>query len=153
MTFLEQVEGFFKILNRNGVRYLIIGGVAVNIHGYTRATGDLDIWYEPTADNFSKLLQSIREYGFDTSDLEKKTDDLQKGFIRIPFESFYVELLAMIDGKLTFDDVYHRAFDFQIKATPVKVIGYDALIQNKLMSRRAKDLEDITQLERRRSNQ
>lgn len=78
MTFLQEVEGFFKILNRNGVRYLIIGGVAVNIHGYTRATGDLDIWYEPSAGNFSKLLQSIREYGFDTSDLEKRTDDLQK---------------------------------------------------------------------------
>lgn len=52
MTFLQEVEGFFKILNRNGVRYLIIGGVAVNIHGYTRATGDLDIWYEPSAGNY-----------------------------------------------------------------------------------------------------
>ena len=39
MKQLEEVEDFFKLINKNGVEYLIIGGVAVNIHGFTRATG------------------------------------------------------------------------------------------------------------------
>ena len=153
MNFLEEVEDFFKLLNRNGVQYLIIGGVAVNIHGYTRATGDLDIWYNPTSQNFSKLLKTIQVYGFDTAEIEEVAFDPKKGFIRIPFDSFYIELLSIIDGKMPFEEAYEQAFDFHIKSTAVKVIGYDALIQNKLMSRRAKDLEDITQLERRKSNE
>ena len=57
----------------------------------------------------------------------------------------------MIDGKLDFDTTYAKAYMFDLQGTPVPVIGYDELIQNKIMSRRAKDLEDIAQLERRRN--
>ena len=63
----------------------------------------------------------------------------------------FLELLAIIDGKLDYDKVYARTYDFRIDDDLiVKVIGYDDLIQNKIMSRRVKDLEDIAQLERRR---
>lgn len=151
MKQLEEVEDFFKLINKNGVEYLIIGGVAVNIHGFTRATGDLDIWYNPTKENFKKLLKAIRDFGFDTMELEKPINYETKGFIRIPLDHFYVELLSSIDGKMKFEEVYNRAFSFKINATIVKVIGYDELIQNKIMSRRAKDLEDIAQLEKRKS--
>ncbi len=151
MKQLEEVEDFFKLINKNGVEYLIIGGVAVNIHGFTRATGDLDIWYNPTKENFKKLLKTIRDFGFDTMELEKLSNYETKGFIRIPLDHFYVELLSSIDGKMKFEEVYKRAFSFTINATIVKVIGYDELIQNKIVSRRAKDLEDIAQLEKRKS--
>ena len=73
MKQLEEVEHFFKLMNENEVEYLIIGGVAVNIHGYSRATGDLDIWYNPTAKNFERLLKTISAFGYDTSDLEKSS--------------------------------------------------------------------------------
>jgi hypothetical protein len=45
-------------LEKAQVQYLIIGGVAVNIHGFQRSTGDLDIWYNPTTENFNRLLAS-----------------------------------------------------------------------------------------------
>lgn len=144
----KEVKLFFEILNKNNVQYLIIGGAAVNIHGYTRATGDLDVWYNPTKENFLLLLKSINEFGFDTSELNRITEYETKGFIRLPLESFYLELLAIIDGKMKFEDVYLRSFHLDLEGIEVKVIGYDDLIQNKLMARRAKDLEDITQLER-----
>ena len=140
-------------MNENEVKYLIIGGVAVNIHGYSRATGDLDIWYNPTAKNFVRLLKTISAFGYDTSDLEKSVNLATKGFIRIPLSQFYLELLSNIDGKMQFDEVYKRAYSFTINSTIVKVIGYDELIQNKIMSRRAKGLEDIAQLEKRKSKE
>ena len=84
-------------------------------------------------------------------ELEKLSNYETKGFIRIPLDHFYVELLSSIDGKMKFEEVYKRAFSFTINATIVKVIGYDELIQNKIVSRRAKDLEDIAQLEKRKS--
>lgn len=144
----KEVRLFFEILAKNKVEYLVIGGAAVNIHGYTRATGDLDVWYNPVKDNFLSLIKSINEFGFDTTDLSKITEYETKGFIRLPLENFYLELLAIIYGKMKFNDVYKRSFDFKLEGVPVKVIGYDDLIQNKLMARRAKDLDDITQLER-----
>ncbi len=151
MKQLDEVEGFFKLLNKNGVQYLVIGGVAVNIHGFTRSTGDLDIWCNPSKPNYIRLITTVREFGFDTTDLEKITDYETSGFIRIPLDSFYVELLFAIDGKIKFEAACDRSFDFKINSTVIKVIGYDDLIQNKIMSRRPKDLEDITQLERRKN--
>jgi hypothetical protein len=77
-----------------------------------------------------------------------------KAFIRLPLESFYVELLAIIDGRLDYNEVYSRTYNFNIsEELSVKVIGYDDLIQNKIMARRVKDLDDIAQLERRRNKQ
>jgi predicted nucleotidyltransferase len=148
----REVKLFFEILNRNKVQYLIIGGAAVNVHGYTRATGDLDVWYNPTKENFLSLLKSINEFGFDTSELVRITEYETKGFIRLPLENFYLELLAIIDGKIKFEDAFQRSFNLNMDGVDVNVIGYDDLIQNKLMARRAKDLEDITQLERAKNN-
>lgn len=151
MVQLKEVRTFLKLLNTSNVQYMIIGGVAVNVHGFTRATGDLDIWYNPTNENFVNLIQAINEFGFETSEIENAISDPLKAFIRIPLDNFYVELLAVIDGKLNYEDVYSRTYDFKLDDhLEVKVIGYDDLIQNKIMSRRAKDLEDIAQLERRR---
>ena len=149
---LKEVKVFLELLNKSKVQYMIIGGVAVNVHGYTRATGDLDIWYNSTKVNYINLLKAINEFGYDTTEIENAINDPLKTFIRVPLESFYVELLAIIDGKLDYDKVYARTYDFNIDDNLiVKVIGYDDLIQNKIMSRRAKDLEDIAQLERRRN--
>ena len=64
-------------------------------------------------------------------------------------DSFFVELLAIISGKLDFEETSEKAIQFDFSGVQVPVIGYDDLIQNKIMSRRAKDLEDIAQLERR----
>ncbi len=151
---LKDVKIFLKLLNKCKVQYMIIGGVAVNVHGYTRATGDLDIWYNPTRENYLNLLKAIKEFGFSTDEIEGAINDPLKAFIRIPLESFFVELLAIIDGRLDYNEVYNRTYDFKLDDDlVVKVIGYDDLIQNKIMSRRAKDLEDIAQLERRRKKE
>ena len=42
---------FLKLLEDEGVRYLLIGGYAVGCHGYPRPTGDMDIWIESSPDN------------------------------------------------------------------------------------------------------
>lgn len=138
--------------NRQGVNYLVIGGAAVNVHGFTRATGDLDIWYDPTPSNFKRLLSAIEAAGFDISALAQGVNP-EKSFIRLPFDPFSVELLGLIDGKLDFHACASRALRLHLDDIIIPVLGYDDLIQNKVMSRRAKDLEDIAQLERRRRKQ
>ena len=116
----------------------------------SHAPGDLDIWYNPSKENFHRFLTTIKTFGFDVAPIEKLENYDLKGFIRLPMESFYLEMLAIIDGKLNFDETYKEAIQFNFEGILVPVIGYDDLIQNKIMSCRAKDLEDIAQLERRK---
>jgi len=55
MIFTGDLLSFLTLLNENHVEYMIIGGAAVNIHGFSRSTGDMDIWFNPTQENFERL--------------------------------------------------------------------------------------------------
>jgi predicted nucleotidyltransferase len=140
-------------LEKAQVQYLIIGGVAVNIHGFQRSTGDLDIWYNPTNENFNRLLACLEQLGFDTTVFEKNTKSLSETIVRIPLEIFYIELLPFLDGKSDFNAVYQRSNFVTVEGLNVRVISYDDLIACKANVHRAKDLEDIAQLERRRKKE
>ena len=56
---------FLRLLNANRVDYLLVGGYAVGFHGYPRATADLNLWVQATPNNAARVLQSLREFGFD----------------------------------------------------------------------------------------
>jgi len=152
-SFLEDLDQFCGHLNKNQVHYLIVGGLAVNYHGFQRATGDIDIWYDPSVENYEKLLKAIELFGFETQDLEKQKHENIKQVIILPLDHFTIELLSMIDGKFSFDAAYQLAESMKVIDYKAKVINYDFLIQNKLMSRRPKDMEDIRQLEIRKPRQ
>ena len=57
----------YKSLNRNKVKYLIIGGIACIIYGVPRTTLDIDIFIEPSVKNAKKLLKALKEAGFGTA--------------------------------------------------------------------------------------
>ena len=59
---------FISMLEKHEVRYFLIGGIAVNIHGYSRTTEDLDIMFESKAENGQRLLAAIDDFGFDISE-------------------------------------------------------------------------------------
>lgn len=61
--FDEEILLFWKTLQDNGVKYIMIGGYAVNMRGYQRYTGDLDIWIEDTAENRTNLRKGFAAYG------------------------------------------------------------------------------------------
>jgi hypothetical protein len=58
--FDEEIVKFWKALAANDVRYMMVGGYAVNLHGYQRYTGDLDIWIEDTKENRGKLRKGLK---------------------------------------------------------------------------------------------
>lgn len=147
----KDLDQFCGHLNRCGVEYLIVGGLAVNYHGFQRATGDIDISYNPAKENYAKLLIAIQAMGFETKDIEKQKYYELKGVVRLPLERYTIELLSIIDGKFTFMDAYQKAEKVKLINEVGLVMSYDFLIKNKIMTRRPKDLEDIRQLELRRS--
>jgi len=64
MRLPQDFREFLKLLNANSVEYLLIGGYAVNLHGYVRTTNDLDIWVNVTLENAGRIEKAVREFGF-----------------------------------------------------------------------------------------
>jgi hypothetical protein len=138
------------LLNKHKVDYLIIGGIAVVFHGYTRSTADLDFWYDPTKSNFEKIVKAIKEYGIDVSELEKIVFNPKKTFLRFPTSVFQTEFLPTIPGDISFKAAKENAEVLTINNTQVFVIGYDDLIKNKRSTNRLKDEADVEELTKRK---
>jgi len=67
----QDFKEFIQSLNDNGVRYLVVGGYAVALHGYPRYTKDMDVWVEMTAENASKIVKALNQFGFGSLDLKE----------------------------------------------------------------------------------
>src|SRR3954468_16304070 len=68
-TLPEDFKEFLKLLGLKGVEYLLVGGYAVSIHGYVRATNDLDIWVKISPENALAIVSALRQFGFAASSL------------------------------------------------------------------------------------
>ncbi len=63
LTLPEDFKEFLRLLNKNKVDYLLIGGYAVGYYGYPRTTADMDIWTAINSDNADKLKAVLKEFG------------------------------------------------------------------------------------------
>jgi predicted nucleotidyltransferase len=98
---------FLRLLNANGIKYVVIGGYAVAYHGYVRYTGDLDIFVELSDENAQKLSVALREFGFNLPRVRPALF-LKKGkIIRMGYEPMRLEILNAIDG-VTFEECYQK---------------------------------------------
>ena len=66
----QDFREFIQSLNDNHVRYLVIGGYAVALHGYPRYTKDIDIWIEMTQDNAANMVKALEQFGFGSLGLQ-----------------------------------------------------------------------------------
>ena len=135
-----------KCLNKAGVDYILVGGWAVNMYGYIRATVDLDVWILADADNAKKVYSAVAEFGAPVSEM-KPEDFAQYGMIfQIGVAPCRVDIISKISG-VSYADAVTRAVPKTIDSIPVRIISLEDLIANKKASGRAKDLADVEVLE------
>jgi len=145
IEFPQDFSEFLKLLNAHRVEYLLIGGFAVAIHGYPRATADMDVWVAPNRANAERIVSCLREFGFDTPDLIPELFEDPDRIIRMGEAPLRIEILTDIDG-VTFDDCYSRANKQIVDGSPVPVISLNDLKVNKRASGRSKDHDDLENL-------
>ncbi|MFZ6013773.1 MAG: nucleotidyltransferase [Bacteroidota bacterium] len=150
MQYKEQLEKLSISLQANNVDYIVIGGFAVNYHGYARATSDLDVWLKPSNENYIRFVKAIESMGYDVEELHNAVFNPKKTFIRIPFGIINIEFLTDIPGNISFSDAVDSAEIFELGNVTLKVMSYEHLIQNKKATNRPKDLQDIIELQRRK---
>ena len=135
-----------KCLNRAGVDYILVGGWAVNMYGYIRATVDLDVWILADADNAKKVYSAVAEFGAPVSEM-KPEEFAEYGMIfQIGVAPCRVDIISKISG-VSYADAVTRAVPKTIDGIPVRIISLEDLIANKKASGRAKDLADVEVLE------
>lgn len=137
---------FLQLLNKHKVDYLIIGGVAVNLHGYHRSTGDFDILIGPSAENKEKLIAAIHEFGYDTQDYQERgVEEVTMFTLGKRSKEGHIELTNRIAG-IVFYEAFQRVQIKEVEGIPVKFFHYEDLIKNKLAAGRLKDLDDVENL-------
>jgi len=144
-------QDFLKLLNENGIRYVVIGGYAVAFHGFVRYTGGLDVFVELSLENADKLTGVLREFGFNLPAVQPALF-LRKGkIIRLGHEPMRLEILNEIDG-VSFQECYENRRVVRLRQLKINVIALAQLLKNKRASGRLKDLADVEALTPKRRN-
>ena len=139
-----------SIFEKNQVKYLIIGGFAVNRHGYKRTTGDLDIYLQDNKENRQKLIIALEEIGYGRFDMLIDVP-IVAGYCEIMMDNgMYADLMTEVKGlkQADFDEHFKMATVDIVNNIPVRFLHYNHLIENKKATGRTKDLLDIEELEK-----
>lgn len=97
-TLPRDFKEFLKLLGSHGVEYLLVGGYAVSIHGYVRATNDLDVWVRVSVDNARAIDGVLREFGFAGASLSPDLFLAPDNVIRMGMPPMRLEILTSISG-------------------------------------------------------
>jgi hypothetical protein len=144
-------EDFLDLLSsfvRANVRFLVVGGYAVAVHGHPRATKDLDLWIDSSAANAKRVIRALREFGAPLGELT--AEDLSKpgkGF-KMGQPPRRIDVLTEISG-VRFDEAWSNHIEATFGAgVACAVIGLDDLLKNKAAASRPQDLADVAALKR-----
>ena len=127
------------------VRFLIVGAYALAVHGRPRATGDLDVWVEPTPDNAVRVMDALMAFGAPL-DQVTASDFSRPGIVfQMGLPPVRIDILTEVSG-LTFDQAWPGRTQASFGPVAADVIGREAFIRNKRASGRARDFGDLEAL-------
>ena len=143
----EDFQDFIKALNSEKVKYILVGGYSVIVHGYHRTTGDMDIWVEPSQDNYNLLINSFSKFGFPTNaiTIENFLNTQDQDVFTFGRPPMAIDILTMVKG-LDFTESYALSEIHIINDIPVRVVHLNHLKQAKKAAGRYKDLDDLNNL-------
>lgn len=160
MAMVGRIEHVLELLNDAGVRYLVVGGVAVVLHGHLRTTADLDLVLDLAPDNVRAAVAALAVNGFrprapvkleDFADPATRRSWIDEKNLEVfslwhpDIPGFEVDLFVTVP--FDFNSVYGRKIELPIERTIAPVIGLADLIELKQAAGRHRDLEDVKALQ------
>lgn len=150
----EQIIAIWDSFFQNKVKYITIGGFAVNIYGYNRNTGDIDIYLEDTIENrinLRKALKSVNLGDFESIETMQFIPSWTEFTLNYGLRLDIMTIVKGLEDK-SFNSLLENATVVKIGETPVFFIDYDNLIIAKKASNRPKDILDIEELDKLNSH-
>ena len=146
----------FDKLFEHRVRYLICGGVAVNLHGVPRMTADIDLILDLTQANIQNFSKAVSELKYklsvpvsldDLYDEKKRTALIKnKNLVALSFYNFdknYLALDVLIDFPVLFEELWQQKEVRKSGETEINIVNINHLIKLKEYSNRTQDKDDI----------
>ena len=147
MVLDKDFKEFIQLLNGHKVKYLVIGGYAVNFHGYPRYTKDIDFWIWLDKENVQHLLSVIKDFGFGSLGLTESDFLNPKNIIQLGQEPFRIDILMELE-ETDFDSCYLRKTQSTVDNVSIDFLHIDDLIAVKKIDGRFQDLADADNLEK-----
>jgi hypothetical protein len=142
----QDFKEFIQLLNENQVKYLVIGGYAVAVHGHPRYTKDIDIWIEMSEENSEKLIIALTQFGFGSLGLTPQDFQSPDQIIQLGYPPNRIDLITTPDG-VNFKICYDSKIEILLNNIIVNFIDLTNLKKNKLASGRFQDLADLENLQ------
>ena len=138
---------FVKAAGESNLEYLLIGGLALAMHGIQRYTSDADVWIQPTNDNKENLINTLLALNYDPDDIEyiNELDFTEAQIVRLEGP---IDILTKVHFRMEYDLCRARAREF-VSAVGFKIFFFhiNDLRESKILARRPKDLNDVLMID------
>lgn len=144
----DDFQDLLAALVEERVRFLVVGAHALAVHGVPRATGDLDIWVAPELENAVRVWRALARFGAPLEAQGITREDLcRSGTVyQIGLPPRRIDILTEIDG-VDFEEAWPSRVTNSVGSLAIPFLGREALLHNKKVSGRPKDLADVYSLE------
>lgn len=152
--FNADFRDFIQTLNDASVEYMLVGGYSVVLYGYSRTTGELNIWVKTSEENFKKLQFAFKKFGMPMFDLTLSRFQDTTNFDVFIFgrPPVSIEILTVVKG-LQFEEAYLESRLFEEDGFAIRSIQFHHSIEAKKAAGRNRDLNDIEQLLKKRDTE
>jgi len=141
----KDYQEMLKCLSDEGVKYLVVGAYALAVHGFPRATKDIDFFVWANPENAARLLRALQRFGAPLRNVSAADFAAEGTVYQIGGGPRRIDIVTRIDG-VRFEDAYPRRLTVRMDDLEVPVISRDDLIANKRATGRAQDLADVERL-------
>ena len=149
-TWGEKVKQFLHLAEKHGVRMLLVGGGAVNFHGYQRHSADVDFWIDTSPENLKNLLLVVNDLGYQLDDFPEQVKNQEQNIsIKFTPTDYDLELITFFSSEINFQEAWNQSEKSLLEGQILhRVLSFQHLVQSKLKSQRPKDLLDVQELMR-----
>jgi len=144
----DSIIKLWKSLNECQVKYIMIGGFAVNMNGYSRFTQDLDILIQDNLENRKLFRNALFQAGIGDFELIE-TMDIIPGMTSIMLDGgMELDIFTVLPGYAIsdFEELHSESITQKIEGIPVCFLHYNQLIKSKQITNRPKDIIDVPEL-------
>jgi len=143
-------KDMLQVLLDNDVKFLLVGAYAMGVHGYPRATGDIDIWVEPSNEISARGYRSMVAFGAPLHEIGETTFATPDVVFQIGVTPRRIDIITTISG-VGFDDAHRQRQIVEIEGLSIPILSLGDMIRNKRATGRDKDRLDADRLEKERS--
>jgi hypothetical protein len=142
MEIQSDFRELLELFNANKVEYVIVGGYALAFHGAPRFTGDIDLFVSSDRDNAKRILEALKQFGFESMELSEEDFTCPDRVIQLGVPPLRIDIMTSLTG-LSWQQVTSNKISSTYGRTQVYFIAKEDLISNKKALGRKKDLADI----------